>query len=78
MSDVPDRNLHCHDDEMKKHDREDPVIFGIDTCTHTHKYVPVQGPRGPFLGLFHRKHEAIHSEVKSRGQMLKNKEDVSE
>jgi len=72
MTEVPERNIHSHDNEV------DRVVFGIDTHTHTHKYVPVQGPRGPFFGLF-KKHEPTHFQVKNRGQVLDHqKENVGE
>ena len=81
MTEAPDMNTHQnpHHDESKKDFEEDPVIVGIDTRTHTHKYVPVQGPRGPFLGLFHKKQENVAHRVKSRGEALENQhEEVGE
>lgn len=58
-----------HEREMKKHDYEEPVLEGIDTYTHTHRYVPAPG-RGPFFGLFKKQEHAETTVVKNRGQEL--------
>ena len=72
-----------HEREMKVHDYDDRVVEGINTASHTSRYVPAPG-RGPFFGLFGKKkteqqQHHHHDEVKSRGQTMENqKEDVGE
>ena len=74
MAEAPDKTPKVHSCV-----EEDPVTVGVDTATHTHRYVPVQGPRGPFLGLFYTKKVDIAHRIKNRGQFLeKQNEDVGE
>lgn len=50
-------NKQDHTRRMIKHNYIDHENEGIDTHTHTSRYIPAgQGPMGPFLyGLFHKK-----------------------
>ena len=70
-----------HGREIKKLDPDERVLVGVDTDTHTNRYVPAPG-RGPFLGLFSGKHHPTGTTftAKSRGQVLgqRQHEDVGE
>jgi hypothetical protein len=61
-----------HERDVKMHQYEEPVLEGIDTYTHTHRYVPAPG-RGPFFGLFQKGKQETppeHTVVKNRGEEL--------